>query len=313
MLDYYRTLLPRTSNLMSATLATMALSGTEVAVAAPETIVEVQLVEDIGAADRVEAVDRLRTLSQEVPSAACHLYNSVAVDESRTLLSEGSDEFDAILDALYNGNPAMNIIGAETNRKTLAELDKVKSIWSDIRPAVAAMLANSDDAAAIKIIKERNMPLYEETNILLSYISGEYSNPAELLQADAIMIDITGRQSMLTQMMAKDACKIWTGTADDAVVENLASSLSTFDLILNALRNGMPEAGVKAAPTPEIAGVLDGIAVSWSIVKPKLEGILAGNKLNEDQRTKLYTELNKKMYEFDDLVHLYTIYAKHQY
>ncbi len=296
---------------VAGAFALVVLSGSAIVGSAATSIIDIMI--DTGAAERIDAADRLRTLTQEIPSAACHYYNGVAPDESRRLLVEARDDFDKLLDALYFGNVGMNIIGEETNRKTLADLDKVKAIWADMRPAVETLLDSPQDDAAISVIKARNMELFDVSAHLLSELTGEYTNPAELLQVDAIMLDMTGRQSMMTQMMAKDACKIWTGTAKDDIYDNLQATLDTFDLILNALRFGMPDAGIKKAPTPEIAASLDEIAGSWDVVKADLETAIETHDLDEEARVRVYKNLNKKMYQFDEVVHMYAEFAKHRY
>ena len=93
-----------------ALLNAPAVSASESAAGAFQ-IAKAQLVDDIGAAERVEASDLLRTLTQEVPAAACYLFSGIDMDESRRLMVEARDKFDKNLDALLNGDAEMNIIG----------------------------------------------------------------------------------------------------------------------------------------------------------------------------------------------------------
>jgi hypothetical protein len=44
------------------------------------------------------------------------------------------------------------------------------------------------------------------TKLLVSDLLAQYSNPNAMLQAIAMLVDISGRQRMLTQRMSKNFC-----------------------------------------------------------------------------------------------------------
>jgi hypothetical protein len=276
-------------------------------------LIEAQLVEDIGAAERIEAADILRTLTQEVSSASCYLFSGVDMDESRRLMIEARDKFDKNFDALLNGNASMNIIGGETRRKTIAKLERIGDLWLPMSEAVTALVADPRDAAAVKVIKTNNVPLFDLTDYLVSEISGEYSNPAELMQVDAIMLDIVGRQGMLTQKIAKNACKVWNGEQVALSTDALSRSMQTFEVSLNALMHGMPEAGVKPAPTPHIRSTLEGVVSDWGQTRPLVDELLASGDLAGEAQVSLFRRMNDKMYRLEALAHDYALYSKHSF
>ncbi len=276
-------------------------------------VIEAQLVDDIGAAERVEAADILRTMSQEVAAAACFLYSGIDVEESRRLMIEGRDKFDKNLDALLNGNVEMNIIGAETRRKTIVMLEEVRDLWAPISGAVTALVDDPSDSKAVGVIKTNNVPLFDLTNTLVSEISGQYSNPAELMQVDAILLDIVGRQGMLTQKITKNACKVWNGEQVERSTEALTGAMQIFETSLGALLNGLPEAGVQPAPTPEIATALEGVITDWNTTRPMIDTLLANGTLAAEDQVSLFRAMNDKMYRLEKLAHVYAIYSKHQY
>ncbi|SHG67623.1 type IV pili methyl-accepting chemotaxis transducer N-terminal domain-containing protein [Marivita hallyeonensis] len=276
-------------------------------------IILAQLVDDIGAAERVEAADELRIVSQEASSAACYLFSGIEPEESRRLVIESRDIFERNLDALLNGNPSMNIIGAETRRKTIAELESLRAIWTPVSEALAALLEDANDADAVGVVKANSKLLYEKTNYLVSVISGEYSNPAELLQVDALMLDIVGRQGMYTQKIAKNACKVWNGEEVETSTQELTGAIEIFETSLNALLHGMPEAGLKAAPTPEIIDGLSGVISDWAETRTLVDTLLASGALAGDEQTALFNRMNDKMYQLKKITHDYALYSKHKY
>ncbi len=287
--------------------ATPAQSETEA------SLLNVQLVEDIGAAERVEAADRLRTLSQEIPAAACHLHSDIMPDESRKLLMDSRRDFEAIVDAVLNGNPEMNIIGGEPRKRTIVEIQMLDEMWAPTNAAIDTLLATPEDTDAIAVIKNDNALLFDKTSLLLSNLSAEYSNPAELLQVDALLLDIAGRQSMLTQKMSKEACEIWTGNRSDKAMAALSGSIETFDVSMNALLNGMPALGVIAAPTPEIKEGLEVVMSDWSELRAELEAVMAQPDTPTERKEMIYASLNTKMFKLEEIIHLYTIFSKHKY
>lgn len=280
--------------------------------AARYELVQAQLVEDIGAAERVEAADILRTMTQEVAAAACFLYTGIDTAESQRLMIEGRDKFNKNLDALLYGNTELNIIGGETRRKTIVFLEEIRDYWAPMSGAATALAADPDDSAAVGIIKANNVPLHDLTETLVSDIAGQYSNPAELLQADALLLDIVGRQGMLTQKISKNACKVWNGEELARSTSELTGAMQMFETSLGALLHGMPDVGVKAAPTPEIASALEGVLTDWSTTRPVIDTLLSAGAIDPDDKVVLFRAMNDKMYRLEKLAHKYALYSKYK-
>ena len=182
--------------------------------AASETdamVTKVQMLKDVGASERVEAAALLRVLSQEAASAACHMANNIAQAEARTLMVEAKGKFSLLLDALQYGNPTLNINGEEPRKKTILKIEALREEWAPIHQAAVTLLEDPSNKDALTRIKAENEAVLASASTLTSTIAGDYSNPAELIQADVMLVDFSGRQAMLTQKMAKIACEIWAG------------------------------------------------------------------------------------------------------
>lgn len=293
--------------------AALTLGGLGLAIPAQgDELVAARYVEDPGAAERLEAADRLRTLSHEVASAACHLSGGVAPDTSRKLMVEAKLDFIRIAAALRHGDADWKIIGEETDRAILADLDVLDAEWAVTEGAVRRIMDDPQDGEALGIIKTESELLYETSDHLLSELNAEYSNPMDLLQVDAILMDIVGRQAMLTQKMAKEACEIWSGNRSEDRITALIASKDMFELGIRALHDGMPELSIPPAPTPGIRYGLEGVLADWEIVQGHMELVKAGT-IGEAEKADLYARLNDKMYKLEDLVHLYVEFSKHDY
>lgn len=279
----------------------------------PAELIKAQLVDDIGASERVEAAALLRVLTQEVSSAACHMTKGVDTEQSRKLLIESKTNFTVFLDALQHGNPSLNIIGTEERRKTVMMIEDIRTKWAPLHNAAVRLLDDQSDLDALALIKANNEEVLAATYDLTSEIAGQYSNPAELLQADVMLLDFAGRQALLTQKMAKIACEIWAGNRGDDRKELLNKTMQTYDLTLTALHDGMPAVGLLPAPTPEIDAALLHARESWTVIKGELQDLMASDVVSDESKILLYTHLNEAMYEMEEIEHMYVTYSKHKY
>lgn len=273
-------------------------------------VLDASFTEDLGAADRIRAADRLRTLSQEISAATCFLHNDVESDLNHELLADSISEFDLLLDALANGNTDLHIIGAETNRKTLAEIAEIKAEWQPLRDAAQTVVDNHTHTAAMEVIYGQSEHLLETTSHLLSELEGEYSHPSQVLLTDVLLIEFAGRQAMLTQKIAFDACLVWSGYGGEAQKEELNTITERFDLIANALYSGMPAAGISAAPTEEIREALEEVSGDWDKVVVHLEHIADDGDVDVHEVEWISQTLTSKMKKMEAIVDLYTDYSR---
>lgn len=268
-------------------------------------------IEDIGASERINYSGKLRMLSQRIAVAACNTHAGVAPDQSRQMLAAVAAEFAKIVDALEFGDEDLRIQGAESRRKTLAAIADVRAAWAPVQTAAAALLRDGQDTAAVAAVAASNMALLEAAKRLVSELSGQYSDPTAMLQADAMLVDISGRQRMLSQKMSKEVCQIWSQGGDAETEAALAKTMQIFEVSLLALRDGLASAGIKPAPTYEIRAGLEGIYADWRAVKPTLETVAKGDPATTPElRRDTLSRLDTVLEEMNDVVGLYTLYAK---
>ena len=256
-------------------------------------------------ADRIRYADRLTMLTQRVAAASCALTSDVAIDESYYHLEEAMHETDIILEALRNGNERLHILGPEKRRRTLHDLDELEAEWQETHGAVEAVLEDGHDVESAHIIDDHNLSLLEKAQVLAADISGQYTDPYEITQAQAMLITIAGRQRMLTQKMAKDACEIWTGYHAEEGRADLEQTMAIYENSIKALRDGLPEAGIMAAPNEAILNDLNEILDRWFIIKGNLDKLLAGEQLNMDQKYEIFHDLNLELDDLEHLIHDY--------
>ncbi len=79
-------------------------------------------------------------------------------------------------------------------------------------------------------------------------------------EQDGLLINIAGRQRMLTQKMSKEALAISQGFEQSA---SLQSTAELFQTTLQALQNGNPKAGIVPPQTPSIRTQLGKVSALW--------------------------------------------------
>lgn len=264
-----------------------------------------QLIEDAGGKERINFSGKLRMLSQRIPAAACNLHAGIAPEISQKILFGASAEFNQIVQALELGDGSIGIIGEEKRRKTLAALDKVKASWQPMNDAASMILDAGTSPDTVQELADNNNEVLKIANLLVSELTGQYSDPASLVQADAIRIDIAGRQRMLSQRMSKDACMVLSGINVEASNESLGKAISTFAISLTALSEGMPAAGIKASTNPEIIAGLELVTSHWAALKPTLDALNTGAQWDADKRAEVFTALNTLLVDMNKVVQMY--------
>lgn len=267
-------------------------------------------IEDVGATERINYSGKLRMLSQRIAAASCNYTAGVAPDVSKSMLTAAGVEFEKIVNGLARGDVELRIKGQETRRKTLAAIAALRGQWEPIKTAVDRLVADGPSAEATAVIDQGNMGLLSKAKLLVSELSGQYSDPSAMNQANAMLVDISGRQRMLSQKMSKEACLIWSAGGDPMAQEALGGTMQMFELSLLALRDGMPSAGINAAPTDEIATGLSALWTDWTAIKPGLQQAVEGVMLDGEARAEMLGKLNTALKDMNTVVGLYTVYAK---
>lgn len=264
-----------------------------------------QFIDDRGGAARINFSGKLRMLSQRITAAACLRTAGAEADTSSKILSASTEEFANILAALEVGDESLGITGAEDRKKTLVGLKVAAEKFAPMKAAVDDLLAGGDPQAALAILYESNGPLLATAQKLVTEISGQYSDPNAMSQAGALGVDLAGRQRMLSQKMVKLACQISTGTATPEDTAELTKSIGIYDTTLVALIDGMADAGVQPAPTPEIKDLLTAIQTDWKAIQPQLEGVAAGAPLDTAGLGALLLSVDKLLGAMNESVALY--------
>jgi nitrate/nitrite-specific signal transduction histidine kinase len=285
----------------------LVMAATAILAAAP---VSAQFLEDAGDSQRIDFSGKLRMLSQRVPAAACYVQSGIDTADTTALLLAASDEFELITAALEFGNPDLGIIGAEERRKTQVGLGKLNDLWAPVGELARSTAAGGATVEDITLMAEHSVPLLDMAKTMVTVIVGEYAQPAAVLQSDAMLIDISGRQRMLAQRMSKNVCLIAAGINVEVATAELRATSDTFDTSLNALRYGLPAAGILPPPNDDVANGLDAVIATWAEVQPIVNRAIAGDALDAEQLSIMFQNANALTGQMNSTVGLYSEASK---
>ena len=257
------------------------------------------------AQERINFSGKLRMLSQRIPSAVCHLNNGINVEGAHALLVSATAEFDQILRALEFGDVELNIINPETRRKTLARIHELQEKWKPFNEAAQAVINGSATDAEFDLIVAKNIEILGSAQRVVEALVKQYSNPNAVTSASLMLIDISGRQRMLTQKMSKESCMVGSGSNEPQMHEDLENTMRIFEASLDALRHGMPQVGVLPPPNDEIYMGLEGVRGDWEAVRPYLSATLDGSGLDDASHVDKFQGLNETMANMNAVVSLY--------
>lgn len=246
------------------------------------------ITEDVGSSERVNLSGQLGTLSERITAAACNLSAGIATTEAQAVLQISTHHFSRINKALLEGNRGFGILGAETRPRTLQAINDLNAKWEPLQEMANATQAASNDVSSVTSLAEQSNPLQKEAQILVSEITGQYADPVALLHADALLLEIAGRQRMLANRVSKNVCLIASDVRDAEAIEELRQTITLFETSLNALQFGLESVGVRPPPNAAIEAGLAIVAEEWNTIRPILDATLAGDELTDEIRAEVF-------------------------
>ncbi len=123
-----------------------------------------------------------------------------------------------------------------------------------------------------------------------------------------VVLNLSGKQRMLTQKMSKEIMLVALGVEADGNLKNLAATSALFDKTLKGLRNGDDELRLPPTVSKRIRKQLDKIETIWDDFHGVVKGILNARTVTKNQvaavaakNLPLLKQMNKcvKLYEKD--------------
>ncbi len=224
-----------------------------------------------------------RTLAQQIGKEAVLL--ALGVDEENNLkrLANSHEMFVRISKGLRSGDEELGLT-AITDPELLRHIARVDQLWTSVDQLLTNGLKTGKMSAdEVVAVAELSEPLYSVVDELVKALRLEAQKHMIVFSINLLAIDYSTRQSMLSQKLAKEFLLVAYGHSVEKNRKALARSSSHFDRVLKGLLEGDLQLRLRQAPTPEIRIELQKAMQIWGSVIPIVEGVAAGQPVNQGQ------------------------------
>ena len=216
---------------------------------------------------------RQRMLSQKMSKEALLVAAKINPEENKNKLKDTMKLFETSLQALMEGNAAMNIPVCELP-EILEQLEKVQTLYADLNVIFAKMVEGEvADIVEMQQIAKASLPLLTAADKAVQMFGEEAKKVLVKDPSLATAINIAGRQRMLSQKMAKEALLLHLKVDMDAQIQALSKTVALFDKSLKGLKFGDNEMGLPPLKQDDISAQLDIVESSWLALKPAADKI----------------------------------------
>lgn len=237
-----------------------------------------------------------RMLSQKMSKEAFAVSQG---NEKVEVLAKTKNLFDKTLKGLISGDSGLGLPRAE-DKDFIGQLQKVISIWEPFKKVMNTVIDNSKKVNnAVQFINENNLPLLKEMNIAVGMM--------ENAGLPANVINLAGRQRMLSQKIAKEANELNQGVIGKKILEK---TISTFDKTLKGLISGDESLGLPAMQNEMILSQLRSVVSLWEGFKFNLNILLSeSEKINsalsyiKDHNIELLKNMNQGVKVYENVAH----------
>ncbi len=260
--------------------------------------------EELGVINRqmgvvINLAGRQRMLTQKMSKEILLIYHAIDVEKNRTNLAGSALMFAKTLKGLINGDKSLHL-NPTHDKDILEQMNVVSALWLGFSKNVLPVIKGRKvDLPYIERVAKENLPLLREMNkAVYMYEKAAGSDLNDL----AAVVNLSGRQRMLTQKMAKEYLLIAAHVREKENKENLEKTIALFDRTLKGLRDGDPSQGLSKTTEPLVLkqlAVVDKLWQKYKLALLSMDLSDAGLRKIAQMNMPLLKEMNAavKMYE----------------
>ena len=263
--------------LLNKTLLLFILPVTVLVAEAPKTTTQLDfssLVNDFIEEDNIlkktiNLSGKERMLTQKMTKLALQSTLNIQKDESRKALKKVADLYAKTLTGFKNGDSDLGL-EATTNKKVKEQIAVVEKAWKPFYEAVNKIVEGKDkDGKALDYVVKNNEKLLKLSNNLVEAYESSNTSINYLEKARLHLVNVAGRQRMLTQKMTKEKLLLLKG--ENSYAPKLAKSVKLFDSSLTALIKGDKSQNITKPTNEKIIKQLKVVSKLWEELKPLYE------------------------------------------
>lgn len=239
----------------------------------------------------INLAGKQRMLTQKMSKEALFIAKGINADKNKESLQKTAELFDKTLKGLISGDSDLKIPKTE-NKDILSQLKVVTDLWIPFKTNIDKVIAGKSDKATLEAIAKENLPLLKNMNKAVGMYS-DASN-SKLDPNKAKIINLAGKQRMLTQKMTKELLLVANKIDADANKDNAKKTAELFESTLKDLTDKCKDDGIKKQ-----LGVVANLWKDYKVIIEKVDISDDSLKKAEELNMSLLKEMNNavKMYE----------------
>jgi hypothetical protein len=232
------------------------------------------LVDDLMSGDnlikkRINRSGKQRMLTQRMTKLGILISLNIDKDKNEKSLLKFANMYSDTLDEFKAGKTDLGFT-KEANEKIDKQIVIVEKLWKDFFKNVKILAEGKDKGdKALNYLTSHNKPLLKESNILVSLYEKSNKTQNYIEKAMVKIVNLAGRQRMLTQKMTKE--KLMCVKGQKEYKKSLLKTIKLFDDSLDSLMNGNPAEKIAKPSNPKIKNQLLKVKTLWDELKPLYE------------------------------------------
>ncbi|MDO8748697.1 MAG: type IV pili methyl-accepting chemotaxis transducer N-terminal domain-containing protein [Candidatus Omnitrophota bacterium] len=254
---------------------------------------------------------RQRMLSQKMTKEALLATSGINAEENRKNLKETMNTFEKVLKGLRDGDASLNLPACE-NEEITAKLDKINLLFDEMIPLLSKVTEGGVlTPVELPVLAKLNLPILTTMDSTVKMFEQEAGKVLTKDPALALVINLAGKQRMLTQKMSKEALLMYLKIDMVSNSKMLRDTASLFDRTLKGLKDGDSELGLPINRDEGIISQLDLVGSFWSAVKPLVEKTSnMDNYVSKEETAAVVELLSTILKEMDKAVKMYEALSK---
>jgi len=210
-----------------------------------------------------------RMLTQRMTKLSLLVSLNIVKKENKKRLIKFSSLYNQTLKAFKNGDKELKCKPIK-NLSINEQIEAIEKKWKPFYKNIQKIIEGKDkDKKALKYIVDNNEELLAVSNELVKRYEKSNKSTNYLDKARLHIVNVAGRQRMLTQKMTKE--KLLIAKGDKEYSDKLQKTIKLFDNSLNALINGNSKQMIVKPTDKTIKKQLEKVAKIWKKLKPLYE------------------------------------------
>ena len=219
----------------------------------------------------INLAGKQRMLTQKMTKEALLVSLGIDTAKQRKLLEKTRALYDRTLKGFREGDTILGLDPAR-NPQIIAYLDKLQQAWKPFSAHVEEVAQKGVKAKkSLAYLIARNETLLQMSDHLVQLFKKHSTKKSFLEKARLNIVDIAGRQRMLTQKMTKEKLLVAAGIEPKKYTQKLHHTVNMFDSALKMLIEGDAAHAIPKPSNAKIKMQLAKVATLWEKLRPIYE------------------------------------------